>query len=562
MGRDALMPDPAALAEMDKILRMDPAWQFYRKFATPNQRAIIECTALYAHIKKPNQVGGTATMLVDASLYLKGIHPTRPRPHEPMQLLFIVPRKAQMGSIFGKRLFKESGFVTDIPPFKHIIDADPDLKDIGKLPLLMTEAQGAHLEKTGSAMGRVVSKATVPGPYGLDELFFFISGDDKAWETVMGNNYHGIYRDESVAKGKNLMPELRTRVGIHHDRHATDRPGCGYIRWGCLAATYSEELKEFIALCEAKVQGHAQICLTADDNPAISQKVREAQALGMSKEEASKRLWGTSTAFDENLILRVDRSLILRKTPYVVQPEDNLWLAWDPGFRDPCAIVLAAVPKNSRDIIIIGYRSWAWGTTAENVAAMADMLRGRLCVSVVCDPAVKRSSSVTGISNFVVFCEAVNTAGIRLNSAPCLGRNRYEDGIPLLQTYLSHQEGRALWFDRDGDGTEEALCQLETYRWKDGATRVALEQNVYQRNNQAVDAIRYLCTRMPQWIDLGPNTSLAEYEAAAEALELTNPALAAHKKMLADGEAAYDAFIEENRIPGDNGGLTFSTFQW
>lgn len=556
------MQSPEALAEMDRILRLDPAWRFYRTFATANQRKIIESPALYLHIRKPNQVGGTATMLVDAALYLKGIHPVRPRPREPMQLLFIVPKKAQMGSIFGRRLFKECGFVTDIPPFKHIVDKEPELKALGSLPLLMTEAQGAHLEKTGSSMGRVVSKATVPGPYGDDELYFYISGDEKAWESIMGNNYHGIYRDESVAKGINLMPELRTRVGIHHDRHTSDRPGCGYIRWGCLSAMYSEELKIFTGLCEAKVEGHDQVRLDQTDNPAISKKTRDAQALGMSKAEADKRLWGTTTAFDENLILRVDRQVVVRSTPYQVQPDDNLWLCWDPGFRDPCAIVLAAVPKNSRDIIILAYRSWAWGTTAEQVACMADLLRGRLAVTIVCDPAVKRSSSVTGISNFVVFCEAVQTAGIRLNSAPCLGRNRYEDGLPLLQTYLSHQDGRALWFDRDGDGTEEALCQMEIYRYKEGATKVALETNIYQKNNQAVDAIRYLCTRMPQWLDLGPNTSLEEYEQAAAALEISDPALAAHKRMLAQGAADYDSFMEENAVPGDNGSLTISHESW
>lgn len=556
------MQSPEALAEMDRILRLDPAWRFYRTFATENQRKVIESTALYLHIDKPNQVGGTLTMLVDAALYLKGIHPTKPRPRESMQLLFIVPRKAQMGSIFGKRLFKQSSLVTTSPAFADILEKEPYLADIGTLPLLLTEEQGVRLEKTGSSMGRVVSKATIPGPYGDDELFFFISGDDKAWLSIMGNNYHGVYRDESVAKGQNLMPELRTRVGIHHDRHGVDRPGCGFIRWGCTTLAFSEELRDFVALCKANVEGHEQIRLTPADNPSISNKTREAQALGMSKAEADKRLWGTATAFDENLVLRVDRALIMRKEPYIVKPDDNLWLAYDPGFRDPCAIVLAAVPKNTKDIIVIAYRSWSWGTTAEHVAAMAALLRGRLCVSIVCDPAIKRSSSVTGISNFAIFCEAVQTAGIRLNSAPCLGNNRYESGLPLLQTFLSHQEGRALWFDRDGDGTEEALCQMEVFRFKEGATRVVLEANIYQKNNQAVDAIRYLCTRMPQWIDIGPNTSLEEFEQAAAALEISDPALAAHKRMLAQGAADYDSFMEENAVPGDNGSLTISHESW
>ncbi len=556
------MQSPEALAALDKLLRLDPAWRFYRTFATPHQKAIIESQALYLHIKKPNQVGGTATMLVDAALYLKGVHPTRPRPHEPMQLLFIVPRKAQMGSIFGKRLFRESGFVTDIPAFKHVIDAEPDLKDIGKLPLLLTEADGAHLEKTGSSMGRVVSKATIPGPYGNDELYFFISGDDKAWETVMGNNYHGIYRDESVAKGKNLMPELRTRVGIHHDRHATDRPGCGYIRWGCLAAMYSEELKEFIALCEAKVQGHAQVCLDQSDNPAISQKTREAQALGMSKEEADKRLWGTTTAFDENLILRVDRDLVLRKTPYQLQPMDNLWMSYDPGFRDPCAIQLYCVPKGTQRVITLAYRSWKYGTTHEHVTCMADMLKGRLAVTIVCDPAIKRTDSITGVSNYQIFCESCTTAGIRLNSSPCLGRNRYEDTIPLLQTFLSHQEGRSLEFDCEGDGIDECLSQFETFRYKEGAPRKALEANVYQKNNQAVDGTRYLCSRFPAWIDLGPHTSIHEYEQTRAAQELEDPVGAAHRKALEQGARDYDAFFEDGGSPSTDSGLTFSHESW
>ncbi len=552
-----------AKAWMDQEYRLDPAYRFYTTFATPNQRAIIESTALYLHIRKPNQVGGTATMLVDAALYLKGIHPTRPRPKEPMQLLFIVPKKAQMGSIFGRRLFKECGIVTAIPPYAHILDKEPDLAGLGKLPLLLTEAQGAHLEKTGSSMGRVVSKATIPGPYGDDELYFYISGDEKAWESIMGNNYHGIYRDESVAKGMNLMPELRTRVGIHHDRHGVDRPGCGYIRWGCLSAMYSEELKIFTDLCEAKVEGHAQVRLDQSDNPAISKKTRDAQALGMSKAEADKRLWGTTTAFDENLILRVDRQLVLRKTPYQLQPSDNLWLSYDPGFRDPCAIQLYAVPKDSKRIITLSYRSWAYGTTHEHVACMADMLRGRLAMSIVCDPAIKRSDSITGQSNYAVFCAACETAGIRLNSAPCLGRNRYEDTIPLLQTFLSHQEGRSLEFDCDGDGTEEALCQFETFRYKEGAPRKALETNVYQKNNQAVDGTRYLCSRFPMWIDIGPHTSTEEYERAEAAKALEDPAMAAHDRMMVQGAKDYDAFFAENGgIPGDSSQLTFSFDSW
>ncbi len=555
------MPDPAALAEMDKILRLDPAWRFYRTFATENQRKVIESTALYLHIDKPNQVGGTQTMLVDAALYLKGIHPTKPRPQEPMQILFIVPKKAQMGSIFGKRLFKQSSIVTTVPAYAHLLEKEPDLATLGQLPLLCTAEQGAHLEMTGSAMGRVVSKASVPGPYGMDELFFYISGDEKAWQSIMGNNFHAIFRDESVSKGQNLMPELRTRVGIHHDRHEIDRPGCGFIRWGCTTLVFSEELRDFVNLCKAKVEGHDQIRLTPADNPSISKKTRDAQALGMSKNEAGKRIWGTSTAMDEDLIFRVDRELILRKTPYVVKPDDNLWLAYDPGLRDPCAIILAAVPKNTKDIIIIGYKSWAWGTTSEHVAAMADMLRGRLAVTIVCDPAIKRSSSVTGISNFAIFCESVETAGIRLNTAPCLGQNRYESGLPLMQTFLSHQEGRALWFDRDGDGTEEALCQVESFRFKEGATRVALEANIYQKNNQSVDAIRYLCTRMPHWIDLGPNTSTEEYERAEAALEVSDPALAAHKKMLEQGARDFDAFMEDAGGQQSDG-LTFSVESW
>lgn len=536
----------AALAVLDKRLRLDPAWRFYRTFAGPGQRAIIESTALYLHIHKPNQVGGTATMLVDASLYLKGIHPTKPRPKEPMQMLFIVPKKAQMGSIFGRRLFQASSLVTAHPAYADILAKEPDLINLGKIPLLSSEAD-AHLEKTGSSMGRVVSKATVPGPYGNDELFFYISGDDKAWETVMGNNYHAIYRDESVAKGQNLMPELRTRVGIHHDRHTIDRPGCGYIRWGCTNLKYSEELKEFSALCAAKAPGHDQVRLVPSDNPAISTKTREAQAVGMSEGEAKKRLWGTSTAQDEDLIFRVERSLVMTKTPYELKPSDNLWLAYDPGWRDPCAICLYAVPADGRSVILLKYKSWAYGTTHEHVACMADMLDGRLAVTIVCDPAIKRTDSITGQSNFDAFCESLSTANVRLGASPVLGRNRYEDTLPLVQTYLSQQEGRSLQFDMGGEGVEEVLCQFETFRYKEGAPRKVLEANIYQKNNQAVDATRYLLSRFPSWVDIGDHTSVRQSTAKKQEQDILNPELATHQRWLEAGASAYDAFMDELR---------------
>lgn len=550
------------MAVLDDKLRLDPAWRFYRTFATANQRKVIESTALYLHIDKPNQVGGTLTMLVDAALYLKGIHPTKPRPREPLQLLFIVPRKAQMGSIFGKRLFKQSSLVTTSPAFADIIAKEPYLADIGTLPLLMTEEQGAHLEKTGSSMGRVVSKATVPGPYGDDELFFFISGDDKAWESLMGTNFHGVYRDESVAKGQNLLPELRLRVAIHHDRHAVDRPGCGFIRWGCTTLKFSEELRDFVEFCKAGVEGHAQIRLLPGDNPSISTKTRDSMAKGMSEAEGKKRLYGTANAMDEDLVLRVDRGKVLLKAPYQLSPADNLWIGYDPGWRDPCAIGLYAIPKGTRHAVMLAYRSWPYGTTHEHVACIADLLRGRMAVSIVCDPAIKRTDTITGQSNFSVFCAACETACIRLNSMPCLGRAVYEDTVPLLQTYLSHQEERALWFDRDGDGTEEALCQMETFRYKDGAPRKLLESNIYQKNNQSVDATRYFLSRFPGWVDLGPHTSLEEYGRAEAARALLDPAGAAHEKMMAQGAADYDLFMEENAVPGDSNELTISHESW
>lgn len=541
----------AALAVMDQRLRLDPAWRFYRTFATPNQRAIIESPALYLHISKPNQVGGTATMLVDAALYLKGIHPVRPRPKEPMQLLFIVPKKAQMGSIFGRRLFKESSIVTNIPAYAHILAKEPDLADLGKKPLICTEAE-AHLEKTGSSMGRVVSKASVPGPYGIDELYFYISGDENAWETVMGNNYHGIYRDESVAKGQNLMPELRTRVGIHHDRHSIDRPGCGYIRWGCLAAKFSEELRDFAKLCAANVTGHAQVKLDSTDNPAISKQTRENQALGMSAAEASKRLWNTTTVFDESLVLRVDREVVVHPGPYTIQPEDNLWLSYDPGWKDPCGIALWCCPKDSQKAIMVGWRSWAGGTTTEHAKAIADLLAGRYAMTIVYDYQLNEPSKVTGISTYKVWYESLMLHGVRLQQPPCISPKRYASDIPLLRTFLTHQDGWAMQFDITAPGVEEAMCQYEAYRYKEGASRQLLETNIYQRNVEAVDCGRYFVSRFGGWVDIGSNLPLNGYAAPAAATPI--PAIDEAK---AAYEAQYDAFMDSE---GGGNGLQFETF--
>jgi hypothetical protein len=499
----------AALAVLDKHLRMDPAWRFYRTFGGKNHRRVIESEALYLHVGKPNQVGGTLAMCADAALYLKGVHPVRPRPKEPMQLLFIVPKKAQI-RIFENRFFRACGIVSAVPAFAKLLAKEPDLAEIGKRPFLCPESE-CHLEKTGSSQGRVASKATVPGPYGNDELFFYISGDEKAWESLMGNNFHGIYRDEAVAKGDNLMPELRTRVGIHHDRHATDRPGCGYIRWSCLVSKYSEELREFRNLCEAKVEGHDIVKLEYTDNPAISKETREKQAKGLSKKEADKRIWGTADAFDEDLILRVNRALVVTPERYVVQPEDNLWMVYDPGWKDPCGLALFAVPKDSQHAVMIQYRSWAGGTTHEHAQCIADMLKGRLAVTVVCDYQLKAPSTITGISGFTVFCESLTHAGVRLNTAPCFSPKRYESDIPMLQTYLSQQEGRKLLFDLGGDGVEEALCQLEAYRYKDKHDHKLLEANVYQKGVEAVDVCRYFCSRFFSWVDIGPHTALSEY---------------------------------------------------
>lgn len=539
---------PKALEKLDKELVGDPAWRFYRTFATPNQRAIIESTERYVHIEKPNQVGGTLTMLVDAVLYIRGIHPTRRRPKEAMQLLMIVPRKAQMGSVFGKRLFRSSTIDVTSPAFAHLLEKEPGLKDIERKPLLCSE-QEAHLEKTQSSMGRVISKASIPCKYGgNDEIYFFISGDEKAWESIAGQQFHAIWRDEAFGAGMNLMPELRTRVLKHHDK--PDRPYCGTIRWGCLAAKATEELRDFIKLCKSGAPHHRQIVLGPEDNPSISQKTRADAAVGMSAVEAKKRLWGEANAFDENLVFRVSRDLVLTKSPYEPRPEDNLWLAYDPGWRDPCGIGLFVVPKSMpRSAILLEFRSWQFGSTGEHVASIADMLAGRLAVTCVCDPAIKRMSP-SGVSNYHQFVEACRTAGIRFNTDPCLGYNRYENTIPQTQSYLLGEQGRNLFFNVDGPGVEEALCQFETFRFKDGAERKHLENCIYQKNNTAVDLTRYFLSRVPGWIDIGPHTSAAQAAEARVAAEEEDPALARHRAWLEESARLCDQFDEETgRMP-------------
>jgi hypothetical protein len=96
------------------------------------------------------------------------------------------------------------------------------------------------------------------------------------------------------------------------------------------------------------------------------------------------------------------------------------------------------------------------------------------------------------------------------------GRNRYEDTLPLLQRYLSVSVGSSerplLVFDRpdDTNGVGRAVEQFLKYRKKHNTgegNHPPMGAVVFKQDDDLVDPIRYIVSRMPQYVSRRPHES-------------------------------------------------------
>ncbi len=454
--------------------------------------------------------GKTTLLRASAAAYFRGIHPFRLRT-KPVKILVVAPSMAQLATIY-KRGFLNASML-------HVTDEQkliwPDLEEVVKRPLI-PESEIAKNSKGKPDIAWGVSKfGKVPGlitHVDGSEMYFHISGDDNSWKRIEGMDFHAIFRDEADGN-ENIGNTFITRLMEYWDK--PDYPDAGFYLWGASELQVVTERIEFLKKCKEGEEFHAYFTLATTDNPKVTQKNREDAAKMLGKEEADKRIWGTTTAISGQLVYgrHFSRARHVLGEHYEPSPQANLWIGWDPGTAHPFGLVCAAIePERPSQLRVVRCYSETRKTLDYQANCIAEWLDGRFLEGLVFDSAgATKAGYSKGESWFIQLEEALKQLGVKIHRGMLPGKNRYDVGIPLVWRYLDpdptniHADPLLLINPPSpkAPGCETLIEQLLAYRFKksiqDGAGLRG--DAIHRLFDDLADPLRYLITRQPRWVE-------------------------------------------------------------
>lgn len=512
MGRHKKLTPEQAKVLLAEMQSADPCRRFIHELAASTQKQILASKATYTLVSSSNQGGKTTTAVVDCAAVLRGVHPHKAW-FGPISVLIIVPSRAQASGIWGKRLL-------DASDIRHVVTTPMGKSvDLAQLPLIPSN----EIEQITWAYS---PQGKYPGYCKLkngSEFRIFLSGDPNGWKRVQGFPYDAIYRDEAVGNqslGEELMPRLSAaQTSVQKGL----RPWGGTVMWVATATLVNDEFEQFMDRCKKGVAGHQLFWIAPSENPAVSMEVRDSMRSTMSAEAASIRLDGFSGAMDEVVIFRhqLDKARHILQVPYEPKPEDNIWVAWDPGWDHPFGLVFAATTPDAPMQLKIWRAEFGRKMTLDAIAnRIATVLDGRMAEAFVFDPAAKKTEHSRGMSLSGQMEQLLTQMGVKSYRGVLFGRNRYEDTLPHMMRYLDPDpEDRTVAplivlnpevTDLEDDLNQSNGCgrvweQLSKYRKREGATAAARGYNIHKHDDEAVDLLRYLASRSPVWCKRDPN---------------------------------------------------------
>lgn len=474
---------------------LSPLTTYFNTLAGPSHLAYLKSPALFKCITAASQAGKTTCMQADCVAHLLGKHPYQPN-FAPERILVIITRTDQAATVWGKRLLK----ACELPG------------DVGKLPWIDAHYIKKVNWKPAQKFGRY------PGSFELhngSEYYMALAGDPDSWLGLEGLMFTRIYRDEATGL-ENLSEELEPRLWAA--RSDAKRPGAGGMNWGATETKDNEEYRKFRAACEKPEPQHEFFYFPHQENTSISQEVREGAKSRLSAEAFLVRAMGVGTTADKVKVIAPYwiPAIHERTEPYRIRPDDNLWITFDPGWKDKCGILCSVVSRDRpRHIRILAWMSYKFGGYNHAVQDMKRWLDGRTATRIVCDAQIHASMQHNGRTYYTEFCELLKTHKVDVHADPLWAKPRIEDSLPLLQDALqNHGENHdpyrnSIEVDLTGEGCEAFVGELLNSRWQVDREGNVLKVMV-QRALEAFDCSRYLVVQAPQWMDYGQQYALTE----------------------------------------------------
>lgn len=484
-----------------------PLTTYFNTLAGPSHLAYLKSTTLYRCIDSANRSGKSTAMQADCSAKLIGKHPFAPN-FPNRRILVLITRSDQAASVWGDRLLKKCGLPGEV----------------GKLPWIdphyIKKVTYQRSQKHGKYPGKI---ELING----SEYYMALAGDPDSWLALEGMPFDDIYRDEASGN-ENLSDELEARLwDAQSANERGEKPGAGGVHWGATATKDNIEHDAFRKRCQSGLSDHGYFYFPTAENTSVSEAVREKAKERMSAEAHAVRAMGIGSTADRVKIYAPHWIPAIHeiRERYRIRPDDNLWIGFDPGWRDKCGILGAVVSRDEpRRLKLVYWNSYKFGGYDHAVQDMKRWLDGRTCTRLVCDSQMHASKQDTGETYYTVFDGLLKAHGVKLQSDPLWAKPRIEDSIPDVQKALQNH-GDAydpLWNsiicytgEEDGDpftgkpGMAAFVSELLNYRWKVDREGNVLRDTI-QKNIEAADVLRYMIYQSPQWMDYGSQHGLTQ----------------------------------------------------
>jgi hypothetical protein len=467
-----LKPDDPALLELRLRAKLDPVMNFT---PWPTQSRCYASKARYRWIGGGNRRGKSALLAIEAAAVARRLHPTR-TVNKATTGLILAPSREQLQDPWAKKLLKDC----ELPGFA----GRPLIPEWEIKKVYYTHGAGEPtIRQIDLKNGNIIR--------------FGVSKDPESWKRRAGQQLAWILLDESEGN-VSLLNELYPRLlDANKDPEIVEQAGGGWILWGATPTTANQALTKFIADCDdPKLPDWEGFRLNDDDGSDIDRAERERLRPAFTDDDFELRMKGTTSFVDRLLIYgrQWNDQRIMRKDDYVIQPDDNIWCAYDPGgagaeSHDTGILFAAINKKEPTKLRIVHCIRLTRTILAYDFRRIASFLKGRALEAFVPDIAVHRTDKATGKNLRQQIKEEMIKQEIRCHRGIIMPHNRHDPGIRRVQTYL--EEGLIEVNSSKESGGMIFRSQMLAYRSYEPGQYQGI-RGVVKIDDELPDCIRYL----------------------------------------------------------------------
>ena len=488
----------AALAAAQRL--NERPWATFKP--TPTQHRFLQSTAPFRVLTSGNQGGKSYCVAHEIGLVLSDRHPTRKSVKGGNYLLMCLSRQ-QANLVWLPYLLGHGTTPTTSGDEGMIPHSEVNLKMSGKLDIGWDYAGGKPVP-TYIAMKNG------------KRLYLAWHGVESSWKRIQGPQFQGVWLDESGDDTSRLMSEIIPRLWVPRSKEPTS----GFCAWAATATTLNDA---FDLWCERgqdeEFKDYEYFWINPLENPAISQEIRDSARNDLSAEEYAIRVTGEASRSDSLLVLpMLDEKRHIAPEPYVMAPDDNIYVVYDPGVRDNTGILFLTVSRQSKlRLNLVQYFELHGMTIPQEVDIMRQWLNGRRLTGFIYDrQGCLKTERGVGKSILHQVQDAMdNGRNWFMRDQPywiapagqvdAQVKNTWKYLEPPPQVYHEPMVRLDPFNDAIGNGMSTFWRHLRRTRVRENAIRKKklLGSDIVDKNQEPFDLLRYACTVAPSWRDLG-----------------------------------------------------------